>query len=183
MKTRIRNARIAFPNLFEAKTVQGEGKPAFSASFLLDPKDPQVAALNDLIDKVGAEKWGTKAAGIVKTLRATDKVCLHDGNNKSNYQGFEDMLYVSARGYTKPLVLDEAKNELTAQSGKPYAGCYVDAVLEIYAQDNNYGKRINATLKGVQFRRDGDAFAGGAPASDADFDDLSVEQETADDLT
>jgi hypothetical protein len=32
---------------------------------------------------------------------------------------------------------------------------------------------MNCALKGVQFVKDGDAFAGSAPASEADFDDLS----------
>ena len=34
MKIRLNNVRLAFPALFEAKTVNGEGDPAFSASFL-----------------------------------------------------------------------------------------------------------------------------------------------------
>lgn len=34
-------------------------------------------------------------------------------------------------------------------------------MVEFWAQDNNYGKRVNATLLGVQFVRDGAAFAGG----------------------
>ena len=54
--------------------------------------------------------------------------------------------------------------------------------LELWAQDNNYGKRVNATLMGVQFFRDGDAFAGGGVASEEDFDDVSSGA-TADDLT
>ena len=45
MKLKLNNVRLAFPVLFEAKTVNGEGKPAFSASFLMDPADPQVKAV------------------------------------------------------------------------------------------------------------------------------------------
>ena len=58
--------------------------------------------------------------------------------------------------------------------GLPYSGCYVNASIELWAQDNNYGKRINASLRGVQFYRDGDAVAGGGgPASEDEFDDLA----------
>ncbi|MDE9571706.1 ssDNA-binding protein, partial [Xenorhabdus bovienii] len=42
----------------------------------------------------------------------------------------------------------------------------------IFAYDNN-GKGISASLGGVQFYRDGDAFAGGGVASVDEFDDLS----------
>jgi hypothetical protein len=50
----------------------------------------------------------------------------------------------------------------------------VVAIVELWAQDNSWGKRINATLKGVQFYQDGEAFAGGVSASADDFEDLSV---------
>uniref|UniRef100_T1HEF4 Uncharacterized protein n=2 Tax=cellular organisms TaxID=131567 RepID=T1HEF4_RHOPR len=39
--------------------------------------------------------------------------------------------------------------------------------------DNNFGKRINASLGGVQFLRDGDAFAGGGVATPDDFENMS----------
>lgn len=177
MKVKLNNVRLAFPQLFEAKTVNGEGEPAFSASLLIDPADPQIKALNAAIDAVAKEKWAAKAEAILKTIRATDKTCLHDGDLKDQYAGFEGMLYVSARSKTRPLVIDADKTPLTAKDGKPYAGCYVNASIELWAQDNNYGKRVNASLRGIQFLRDGDAFAGGAPASEDEFDDLSVAED------
>lgn len=181
MKLKLNNVRLAFPVLFEAKTVNGEGKPAFSASFLIDPADPQVKTLNAAIDQVANDKWGAKAAAILKQMRATDKVALHDGDLKSNYDGFPGNLYVSARSTTRPLVINNDKSPLTEQDGKPYAGCFVNASIELWAQDNNYGKRVNASLRGVQFLRDGDAFAGGGAASEDEFDDISAGA-TADDL-
>jgi Protein of unknown function (DUF2815) len=174
MKLKLNNVRLAFPVLFEAKTVNGEGKPAFSASFLIDPTDPQVKELNAAIDQVANDKWGAKAAAVLKQMRATDKVALHDGDLKSNYDGFAGNLYVSARSTTRPLVIDNDKSPLTEQDGKPYAGCYVNASIELWAQDNNYGKRVNASLRGVQFLRDDDAFAGGGAASEDEFEDISA---------
>lgn len=181
MKVKLTNVRLAFPVLFEARTVNGEGKPAFSASFLLDPADPQVRALNQAIEQVAKDKWGAKADAILKQMRAQDKVALHDGDLKANYDGFPGNLYVSARSATRPLVIDKDKSPLTEQDGKPYAGCFVNASIELWPQDNNYGKRVNASLRGVQFFRDGDAFAGGGAASEDEFDDLSSGA-TADDL-
>jgi hypothetical protein len=175
MKIKLNAVRLSFPQLFEAKTVNGEGKPAFSASFLIDPKDPQVAVINNAINAVAAEKWGAKAEAMIKTIRAADKTCLHSGDLKANYDGFEGMLYVSARNAIKPLVVDTNRSPLTEQDGKPYAGCYVNVSLELWPQDNNYGKRINATLMGVQFYKDGESFVGGGVASEDDFDDLSID--------
>ena len=71
--------------------------------------------------------------------------------------------------------MDVDKTPLVAENGKPYSGCFVNASLELWAQDNNYGKRVNATLMGVQFYKDGDSFSGGGVASEDDFDDLSID--------
>jgi hypothetical protein len=181
MQLKLRNVRLAFPALFEAKTVNGEGDPAFSACFLLDPADPQVKAIHTAIDQTATEKWGAKAPAMLVQARKADKVCLHDGDLKATYEGFPGMLFVSARNRVRPTVLDADKSPLVAADGKPYAGCYVNAVLDLWAQDNNYGKRVNATLMGVQFARDGDSFTGGGAASEDDFDDVSAGA-TADDL-
>jgi hypothetical protein len=173
MKIKLTNARLAFPQLFEAKTVNGEGKPAFSAAFLIDPADPQVKAINAAIEQVAKDKWGAKADAMLTTMRKADKLALHDGDLKAQYDGFPGNLYISSRSATRPLVINTDKTPLIEADGKPYAGCYVNASVELWAQDNNYGKRINASLGGVQFSKDGDAFAGGA-ASEDEFDDLSA---------
>ena len=177
MQITLLNVRLSFAQLFEAKTVNGEGKPAYSASFLIDPKDPQIAVVNAAIETVAKDKWGAKADATLKAMRTADKTCLHSGDLKSNYDGFEGMLYISSRNAMRPLVIDVDKSPLVESDGKPYSGCFVNCSVELWAQDNNYGKRINATLMGVQFFKDGESFSGGGVASEDDFDDL-----TADDL-
>lgn len=181
MKIKLTNVRLAFPALFEAKTVNGEGEPAFSAAFLIATNSPDIKTLKDAFEVIGKDKWGAKWATVKKEIEAKDRTALHDGDTKADYAGFAGMMFVSARNKTRPLVLDADKSPLTAQDGKPYAGCYVNASIELWAQDNNYGKRINASLRGVQFLRDGDAFAGGGAASDDEFDDVA-QGATADDL-
>ena len=180
MKIKLENVRLAFPQLFEAKTVNGEGEPAFSATFLMSPQHPAVDTLVSAFDQLGKEKWGAKWAANKKEITAKDRFAMHDGDTKADYSGFEGNMFVSARNKTRPLVIDRDKSPLTSQDGRPYAGCYVNASIELWCQDNNYGKRINASLRGVQFLKDGDAFAGGGAASEDDFDE--VEGATADDL-
>jgi hypothetical protein len=174
MLLKLNNVRLAFPALFEAKTVNGEGKPAFSASFLITPKDPQIATIRAAIEAVAKEKWAGKAAEMLKSLEKQDKTCLHDGDIKSQYEGYSGNLFISARSVTRPLVINADMSPLVEADGKPYAGCYVNASIDLWVQDNNYGKRINASLRGVQFLRDGDAFAGGGAASMDEFEDASA---------
>lgn len=181
MKIKLEKVRLAFPALFEAKTVNGEGEPAYSAAFLMAPDHPAVAKLRAGFDAIGKDKWGAKWPDIKKAMEKADKTCLHDGDTKSDYAGFEGQMFVSSRNKTRPLVIDGDKSPLTQADGRPYAGCYVHASIELWAQDNKYGKRINASLRGVQFYKDGDAFAGGGAASDDEFDSVDDEA-TADDL-
>lgn len=176
MKLMLNNVRLAFPTLFEAKSVNGEGDPAYSASFLFPPDHPAAKVMRDAIETVGAEKWEKKWAGVKKELDAKDKTCLHDGDTKEQYDGFGGNLYVSARNKSRPTVIDRDKQPLTRGDGRPYGGCYVNASIEVWAQDNAYGKRINASLRGVQFYADGDSFSGGTPADADEFD--TVEEES-----
>ena len=172
MKIKLKNVRLAFPNLWEATSQNPGDKPAFSAAFILPKDHPDVTLIEKTIEQVANEKWGDKAAALLKSLKASDKTPLHDGDTKSQLDGYAGNLFVNARRYTRPTVLNTDGTPLCEQDGKPYAGCMVHAVIDIYAQDNNYGKRINASLSGIMFFRDNDAFGGGRPADVSDFADL-----------
>lgn len=176
MLVKLKNVRLAFPQLFEAKTVNGEGEPAYSASFIFDKKHSAYKEVDAAIDAVAKEKWGDKATAVLKDLRAKDKVALHDGDLKSDYDGYAGNFFVSSRSKKRPLVIDGDKSVLTVADGRPYGGCYVNANVEVWAMDNQFGKRVSASLVGVQFAKDGDAFSGSAPASVDDFD---VEEDDA----
>ena len=183
MRLMLRDVRLAFPNLWKATSPAGGGEAAFSASGIMPPNHKQMAELKAALKTLAKDKWGTKADAVYKALDAADKLCLHNGDSKSDYDGYEGNFYVSTRSKVRPSVFDQQRQELTEADGKPYSGCYVNMSIELWAQDNQYGKRINAQLRGVQFLRDGDAFAGGGRPADADeFDDLGVADDTDGDL-
>ncbi len=75
MKVKLSNVRLAFPALFEAKTVNGEGAPAFSASFLLTPDHPAIKELQAAFEKMGQEKWGAKWPTVKKNNRSKGCFC------------------------------------------------------------------------------------------------------------
>lgn len=189
MKVKLKNVRIAFIQaLFEAKKFGDDdtGESAYGSTFVFPGDHPVFKDINDAIEAVAAEKWENKAPEILKQLRTADRVCLHDGNTKPDYMGFPGNFFVAARNKAKPLVVDNVvdpeEKKLNPESKKPriikasdgriYAGCYVNVTLDIWAMQNKYGKRVNATLSGVQFWADGDAFSGAPPATLEDFGDL-----------
>lgn len=183
MQFTIQNARLAFPSLFKAQTVNGEGEPAYSATFLIAKDSKAVKELTAVIDQVAKEKWADKAATNLKAIRAANKTCLQDGDMKANYAGFDGNMFVSARTPTRPTVIDRDRSPLSEADGKVFAGVYVNAIVDIWAMDNAYGKRICAKLMGLQFVKTGEAFGGGgAPVSADAFADLGVEDDEEDSL-
>lgn len=172
--------RLAFPQLFvakEQKNDDGTTRLVYQATILITPGSLAEAAVKDAQRHVAVEVWGTQGEAMLAALAAKDKVALHDGAEKAaKYDGFEGMRYVSANSRVRPTVLDANKSPLVEKDGKPYAGCYVNAIIEIYGQKDHPkgGNRINAQLMGVQFLRDGDSFGGGRAASADDFDDVSA---------
>jgi len=175
MRFMLKDVRLAFPSLWKASAPKGGGEAAFSASFIIPKTHPQLAELNAAIAAVAKEKWGTKADAVLKAMKAADKVCLHDGDSKTDYDGFEGNFYVSARAKVRPGTFNAQREEVSEADGVLYSGCFVDVSLELWAMDNDFGKRINAQLRGVQYRRKGDAFAGGGKAASADeFDEIAV---------
>jgi predicted 2-oxoglutarate/Fe(II)-dependent dioxygenase YbiX len=57
-----------------------------------------------------------------------------------------------------------------------YAGCYVNAAISIWIQNNQFGKRVNSNLLALQFVKDGESFGGGGVKVNDVFDDISSEQ-------
>ena len=174
-------SRLAFAqHLFEAGTVGGEGKPAFSLTAIIPKDHPVHDEIAAAEEEVAKQKWGAKASAILKAIRAAGKGVIKDGDNKAEYAGFEGNDFVSMRSEKRPNVFHKDGSQLTEADGVVYSGCYGHCMIEVWAQDNSYGKRINAQLTGVMFSRDGDSFGGGAaPAKPDDFADLSAADEDA----
>jgi hypothetical protein len=183
MKIRLENVRLAFPNLFEPKAAKAGQKAKYSAAFIFPKDHPAVAVIRDAMVEVAKAKWGDKWESIYAGLRAADKLAVHDGDAKAEYGGYAGNLFVNASNEVRPLVLGggpDGKAPLSASDGKPYSGCYVNGLVELWAQAHaEHGKRINASLMGVQFVKDGERLSGGATAAADDFDAIPQSTQTA----
>lgn len=180
-------ARLAFPQLDEPKQFQGQGKFRYDATALIPKEDKAtLAAIEAAIRAAAVAKWGeAKADQAVKGLKAAGKVALQDGDAKSDWDGFTDHMYIGAHAQKNapPTLLDAARNVLPRDTSVIYAGCYVAMSLEFWAQDNEFGKRINCTVRGVQFYKDGDSFGAGAPASEDEFEAIDGADDAPEDFT
>ena len=73
MKIKLNNVRLAFPALFEAKTVNGEGDPRFSAVFLMDPKHPQLDEVRKALKQVASWRKNSTSACTTVTKKPNTK--------------------------------------------------------------------------------------------------------------
>jgi len=163
MKYTLKNVRLSFPSLFHKAKFEGKDTK-YEATLLLDKTEH-------------AEVIAQLKAGIAEMIKndlkvpkiPSDKICLRDGDEAS-YDGYAGCMSLKAANNRRPLILDKDKSPLAEEDGKPYGGCYVNAIVEFWPQSNAYGKRINANLLGVQFFKDGAPFAAGESASEDDFE-------------
>lgn len=171
-KVRLENVRLTFPQLFTAKQVNGQGEAKFSGAFLIPRDHKQLGEISAAIMSAATAKWADKAGDIVKQLKAGDKLAMHDGDAKSDYDGYAGNYFINASNKIRPLVVDGNRSPIQESDGTIYSGCYVTVILEFWAQDNQFGRRVNASLLGVQFLRDGERLAGGGVASADDFETI-----------
>jgi hypothetical protein len=67
--------------------------------------------------------------------------------------------------------------ELAEDDGVLYSGCYVNMTVTLWTQDNEYGKRVNANLRAVQFVKDGEAFGVAPVDAEEEFDEVEIEDD------
>lgn len=161
-KIKLHNVRLSFPSLFRKAVFNGE-ETKYEATFLLD-KEAHADKIKEIEGVMMAMQKDT-----LKTKLKEDKLCLKDGDGV-DYAGYAGTMSIKASSPKRPMVIDRDKTPLAESDERLYAGCYVNAVVELWAQNNQWGKRINANLLGVQFFKDGEPFADGVVATEDDFD-------------
>lgn len=193
MATRImlKNVVLAFPALAEPQSF-GEGEPAYGAKFPIKPNSEQQKAIEAAVLAEAKEAWKDKADSVVKMLEEDGKVAFTKKVYRSKktgepYQGFDGMHYLSTRNAkTQPTVFNQYGEEVSGKGDierQAFSGAVVNASIEIWAQDNKWGRRINCSLRGVMLTGEGENFGGGSsPASADEFAGLAKAKAEAEDI-
>lgn len=192
-KVIVLGARLSFASLFEMNVQKdpetGQERSTWKANLLI-PKEgadkvigvfkgqrmPVLKALKLASAEAKAKKWGDESKW---PKLKPEKVFLRDGDLE-NWDGYAGHWYISASAQPtdRPAVVTNRKdgngNWIEAEPGgrgAPYSGCYVNATILAWAQDNEHGKRVNAQIKAVQFFKDGEAFGAAPTNPNEDFTD------------
>jgi hypothetical protein len=173
---KLHNVRLSFAQLFEAKPFS-PGLPAkYSATFILDPTNKDHAAS---IAEIKAAMAKVAAEGLPGHKLGPEALCLKNGNTKG-YDGWKDMIVFVASNSVRPVVVDQKLVPVVAgDKNAPYSGCYVNATVTLWSQNNSYGKRINGNLRAVQFVKDGPAFGVAPVDADDEFEALGDTADTS----
>lgn len=163
-KVQIKNARLSFPSLFQKASFNGQESGKYEATFLFPKTD--VATYNAVMSAIEQCKIENKNTKVAK-----DKIFIKDGD-EIEYDGYAGMWAVKAANSKRVTIINRDKTPIAESDDILYAGCYVNAIIEPWSQDNQFGKRINANLLGVQFVKDGEPFGSGAMDVTDEFDDF-----------
>ena len=173
------NVRVSFPQLVEPKKTtneKGEVRTAWSADFILPSDSQQYKQVMQQYMTLANEKWKERAQTIMQMIQADRKSrCYGNGAEKVNkttllpYDGYEGNAYVSAISNRQPQMIQpngqpvDASNSMAYQAIARgiYGGCYVNAAIRLWLQENTHGRGVRCDLVAVQFSKDGDAFGGG----------------------
>lgn len=195
MKLKVKNARASYPALFVAEPYD-ESKPTENRTFKIDLQisksdTEMLKEINNAIIAGMKEEFGDKAPAMMKKFKADEKnYPLKDGDetlNKSGEPIAPGCFVLRAKRKENdgaPGVFDNKAGadgkpaKLTSESGRIYGGCYVNASVDIWIQNNKY-QGVRCALLGVQFAKDGEAFGGSRPASADEFDALATEADMA----
>ncbi len=156
----------------------GDAKSSFTAHGLFKAGSATHNTIREAIRKCAAAGWGAQADSVLQQLAGQDKLCLHDGNiTKGGVDPYKDMLFVSSSNSRRPRIL-VTRNGQNVEIGPddpmfPYSGCYANIMVDLWPQGadgkpSQWGKRINATLTGVQFLRHDAALSGGGRVAAAE---------------
>ena len=176
MKLKLNNVRLSFADLFTAVS-KFDGDPKFSASFIIDPSSEDgkanLAAFKKIVRQIEAEKFNGSEM-------PTDKLPIQDGNDKG-YDGWTDNVIISAANKKRPVIVGRQRQPVAeGDLDSPVSGDYVNVVLDLWGMNNNYGKRIIASLEAVQYAAKGEPFVASSVNVESDFEDISSDVSVAD---
>ena len=177
----ITNARLSFPRLPEPqKTVSpetGKERISYNCELILAPNDPCFAQFMAKVQEMAVARWKEHAVQVLTMVNADRKLrCYGNGAEKVNkktfqpYDGYAGCVYITAGRETPPQVIQadgkpiDPSNTMAYQqlTRGMYGGCYVNAAVKPWLQENKFGRGVRCDLVAIQFTRDGEPFGEGA---------------------
>lgn len=173
MDIKLKQVRMDFADLWTPTQYKNQGAHRYNLTVLVEPGSENDKAIEAAIQFEAEQTFGKKAAAMLKSFASQkNQYCYQLAAATPEYEYRTGFKVLGAHNKLKPMVIDHLKNPLSADSGKPYRGCIVNAKVSLYAQATTGAKDggIRCSFNGVQFWKDAPAFGGARPASLEDFE-------------
>lgn len=183
----LKNVRLSFPHLFEAKSYQDKGENfKYSADLLLPKSDTkQVEKVKGFLQPVIKQVMKLKAKDMKKNGETSIRpsyIMFQDGDLDENeiYHGHWIIKAKRAEKMGKPDTVDPLGNKLddTPANRRLFqGGNYVDANINFWHAVSSKEPYISVSLNVVRFRKEGEPFGGGTVDVKTAFDDLDDDED------
>jgi len=172
IKVALKNVRLSFHELTSPKSFENtESDKKYQGTFILDPSvhAEELKQLSKAVKASLMEKFN-------KIPKSFKNWVVKDGNDCLDKEeeirgGYEDMQIVTSSSKKRPFLVDASGECLSVEEADTtfYGGCWVGAVVDVFAYDNPFGKGVTCSLCTVQFVRDGESFGGSSSNVDEDL--------------
>ncbi len=180
----VTRARLSFPHIAEPQVqkdnVTGKTRSTYNCDLILTPDNPAYKEFMQRFAELATAKWKESAQAAMGQINANRKQrCYGAGEEKVDSKtfqvrgGYAGHVFISASKQAErgmPQIIDDSgkqvdpANTMACQmiARKMYGGCYVNAAIKPWLQQNETGIGIRCDLVALQFAADGEAFGEGA---------------------
>lgn len=151
-------------------------KVGYPAHFIIGPDHPVVFQIVAAMKAACNLMWKNDGPAMYDSLKLKHLLCLKEGSvMKPGEEAYAGKLFIAGNAKKRFTIVGPDRTPVNKSDPfAPYSGGYGNGILQIWAQNNSFGKRINAQIMGVQFSRHGESLGGGRVASPDDFGVVSA---------
>jgi hypothetical protein len=175
-------ARLSYPSLLTATAYQNGDKKEYKANLIFDNQDDNTKKVTVIVPKLLNAHFGANGNKILSIITDDKKLRFYREGNKELDKDLNPIPYLQNKLVVIAKTAEDNPHEFYDANGKKvefsntfawqtegrkfYGGCYANVVVQIWVQDNDYGKAIRCKLLAVQFAGDGEPLGGTATKPD-----------------
>jgi hypothetical protein len=172
--------RLSFPHIAapqeQVNEVTGTKRISYNGELIMPQNHLSFAQFMTRYHELALNAWKENAVAVMQMILQDRKVrCFGRGEEKINkktfqpYDGYAGNVYVTVGRDTPPQLIQDngqpidPSNSMAYQqiARKMYGGCFVNAAVKPWVQQNKHGNGVRCDLIAIQFAKDGEAFGEG----------------------
>ena len=178
--------RCSFPHLVEPHSASSapDAKKAFQCDLILAPDHKGWKEIMERVAELAKDTWAEHGSQILNMINNDRRLRFYGQgaerirkDTMTPYEGYEGNYFISAKRDTRPQMIKangqaadpENTMECTALARAIYGGCYVNAAIRPWPQDNKHGRGMRCELVAIQFAADGEPFGAGVTDASSMF--------------